>query len=98
MPYAMDRFDSTPVINNFLPARNPMGLSSEKSRQNCRMRGLPLLLACLLAGPSAWAAHGYALWGDLKYPPGFTSFSYVNAQAPKGGELRLVSNLRYSTF
>ena len=62
------------------------------------MRGLPLLLACLLAGPSAWAAHGYALWGDLKYPPGFTSFSYVNAQAPKGGELRLVSNLRYSTF
>ena len=50
-----------------------------------------------LSGPS-WAAHGYALWGDLKYPAGFTHFDYVNPAAPKGGELRLVSNLRVSTF
>ena len=61
------------------------------------MRGLLLLLACALA-PAAWAAHGYALWGDLKYPPGFRQFDYANPAAPKGGELRLVSNLRYSTF
>lgn len=61
------------------------------------MRGLLLLLACGLS-PAAWAAHGYALWGELKYPPNFPQFSYVNPQAPKGGELRLVSNLRYSTF
>ena len=61
------------------------------------MRGLLLLLAWGLA-PAAWAAHGYALWGDLKYPPGFSHFGYVNPQAPKGGELRLVSNLRVSTF
>lgn len=47
---------------------------------------------------SAWAAHGYALWGELKYPANFTHFDYVNPQAPKGGELRLVSNLRVSTF
>ena len=52
----------------------------------------------LLQGSPAWAAHGYALWGDLKYPDGFTHFDYVNPQAPKGGELRLVSNLRTSTF
>ena len=45
-----------------------------------------------------WAAHGYALWGDLKYPANFAHFDYVNASAPKGGELRLVSNLRVSTF
>jgi microcin C transport system substrate-binding protein len=45
-----------------------------------------------------WAAHGYALWGTLKYPADFAQFDYVNAQAPKGGELRLVSNLRVSTF
>jgi microcin C transport system substrate-binding protein len=45
-----------------------------------------------------WAAHGYALWGDLKYAPGFAQFGYVNPQAPKGGELRLVSNQRTSTF
>ncbi|BCO27711.1 hypothetical protein MIZ03_2600 [Rhodoferax lithotrophicus] len=47
---------------------------------------------------SVWAAHGYALWGDLKYPSGFSHFDYVNPAAPKGGELRLVSNLRVSTF
>ncbi|MDD0815146.1 extracellular solute-binding protein [Curvibacter sp. HBC28] len=56
--------------------------------------GLCLSLAC----GGAWAAHGYALWGSLKYPVGFDHFAYVNPQAPKGGELRLVSNLRTSTF
>jgi microcin C transport system substrate-binding protein len=62
------------------------------------MRRLPLLLACAFLSPTAWSAHGYALWGDLKYPSGFANFSYANPQAPKGGELRLVSNLRISTF
>ncbi|WP_298436210.1 extracellular solute-binding protein [Ottowia sp.] len=58
-----------------------------------------LLLACLLlATPAAWAAHGYALWGDLKYPPGFKHFDYVNPAAPKGGEIRMVSGLRNSNF
>jgi microcin C transport system substrate-binding protein len=61
------------------------------------MRGLLLLLAWA-AAPAAWAVHGYSLWGDLKYPPNFPHFAYVNPQAPRGGELRLVSNLRYSTF
>ena len=61
------------------------------------------LAICLLWGSSlcavpAWAAHGYALWDDLKYPAGFAHFGYVNPDAPKGGELRMVSNLRYSTF
>ena len=55
------------------------------------MRGSTLLLALALS-PAAWGAHGYALWGDLKYPPGFSHFGYVNPQAPKGGELRLVAN------
>ena len=59
--------------------------------------GLALCGAFWGASP-VWAAHGYALWGDLKYPAGFDHFDYVNPQAPKGGELRLVSNLRVSTF
>lgn len=61
------------------------------------MRSLWLVGFALLAGPS-WGAHGYALWDDLKYPAGFTAFAYADAAAPKGGELRLVSNQRASTF
>ena len=65
------------------------------------MRFLAVLFFALgLAGASgaARAAHGYALWGDLKYPAGFAHFDYVNPQAPRGGQLRLVSNSRASTF
>lgn len=59
-----------------------------------------MFFALGLAGASgaARAAHGYALWGDLKYPAGFSHFDYVNPQAPRGGQLRLVSNSRASTF
>lgn len=81
-----------------------MGLSPDgrpaRVVQNCRMRfWLICLLSSLGFGPApAWAAHAYALWGAPRYPQGFTHFDYVNPQAPKGGELRLVSNLRVSTF
>ena len=61
------------------------------------MRFFVSCLLMLCAAP-AWATYGYALWGDLKYPADFAHFSYVNASAPKGGELRLVSNTRASTF
>jgi microcin C transport system substrate-binding protein len=61
------------------------------------MRSLLFFICWAMSAPS-WAAHGYALWGDLKYPAHFSQFDYVNANAPKGGELRLVSNLRVSTF
>ena len=67
------------------------------------MRLCTVALAALVTlvggtGIQAQAAHGYALWDDLKYPADFASFDYVNPAAPKGGELRLVSNLRFSTF
>jgi microcin C transport system substrate-binding protein len=61
------------------------------------MRSL-LIWAFLAVCVPSWAAHGYALWGDLKYPTNFSHFDYVNPDAPKRGELRLVSNLRVSTF
>src|SRR4051794_16264692 len=93
----MDRFDSTPVMSSFLPARNPMEALGSEVGQNCRMRVLSFLLAMLLCGP-ALAAPGYAVWGEFRYPPGFDHFAYVNPQAPKGGELRLTPSVRTSNF
>ena len=57
-----------------------------------------VFFAVMICVKPLWAAHGYALWGELRYPEGFAHFAYVNPQAPKAGELRLVSNLRVSTF
>jgi microcin C transport system substrate-binding protein len=61
------------------------------------MRGWLLLLLALSAAPS-WAAHAYAQFGDIKYPPDFTHFAYVNPQAPKGGELRMVPPITSTNF
>ncbi len=48
----------------------------------------------LLGGASQLAAeefrHGLSTFGDLKYPPDFKHFDYVNPDAPKGG--------RFSTY
>ena len=54
-----------------------------RRRERCRCAALP---------PFAWAAgksglHGLSIFGDLKYPAGFTHFDYVNAHAPKGGRM-----------
>ena len=40
-------------------------------------------------------SHGYAQFGTLKYPAGFTHFDWVNPDAPKGGTLRVMA---YGTF
>ncbi|MGR4870246.1 extracellular solute-binding protein [Variovorax sp. LARHSF232] len=61
------------------------------------MRAWALLVLALLAAPS-WAAHAYAQFGDVKYPPGFTHFDYVNPDAPKGGEIRMVPPLAITNF
>jgi len=51
-----------------------------------------------LAAPSAWAAHAYAQFGDVKYPKGFAHFEWVNPDAPKGGDLQLVPPTRLTNF
>ncbi len=42
--------------------------------------------------------HGIATVGELKYPEGFPHFDYVNAEAPKGGALRLAVEGSYDTL
>ena len=59
-----------------------------------------LLVAVLtlpLANPAS-AAHAYAQFGDVKYAPGFSHFGYVDPQAPKGGEIRMVPPTRPTNF
>lgn len=55
-------------------------------------------VAANLISGSAWAAHAYAMFGDIKYPAGFAHFEWVNPDAPKGGEIRLVPPTRLTNF
>ena len=57
-------------------------------------------VAILLAAVTARAepTGGIALYGDLKYKPGFTHFDYVNPDAPKGGAVKFNSIGTYDTF
>ena len=63
-----------------------------------RMRSFLLALAGLCWTLPTWAAHAYAQFGDVRYPPGFSHFDYVNPDAPKGGEITLVPPTRLSNF
>jgi microcin C transport system substrate-binding protein len=42
--------------------------------------------------------HGSSLFGNLKYPPGFSHFDYVNTAAPKRGEARRSMLGTYDNF
>ncbi|MEO6854856.1 MAG: extracellular solute-binding protein, partial [Rhodoferax sp.] len=57
--------------------------------------GLFLSMCCCVP---AWGAHAYAQFGDVKYPAGFDHFGYVNPNAPKGGEIRMVPPTRPTNF
>ncbi|KZY31697.1 ABC transporter substrate-binding protein [Oleiphilus sp. HI0072] len=43
-----------------------------------------------LAAEIITESHGFALYGDLKYPQDFSHFDHVNPNAAKGGNLRLM--------
>jgi microcin C transport system substrate-binding protein len=63
-----------------------------------------LMLAALAAGlglaPAAAdnGKHGLSAFGDLKYPPSFKNFEYVNPNAPKGGRLSNIGTAGRITF
>lgn len=58
----------------------------------------------LLGGASATqpgditTAHGYAVFGALKYGPGFTHLDYAKPDAPKGGEYRYGQSLSFDSL
>lgn len=48
--------------------------------------------------PPPAPSHGLAMHGDVKYPPDFTHFDYVNPDAPKGGSIRLAAMGGFDTL
>ncbi len=66
-----------------------------RARQVRRARAILAAMAAAVIGLSASAAvgeerHGLSIFGDLKYPPDFKHFDYVNPDAPKGGKVSQV--------
>ena len=49
------------------------------------------------AGEPAWR-HALSLFGDIRYPPDFKRFDYVNPDAPKGGVARMISIGTFDNF
>ncbi len=62
---------------------------------------LALLAGLLLASASAAAdngKHGLSTFGELKYPPDFKHFEWVNPDAPKGGRLSAIGTVARTSF
>jgi microcin C transport system substrate-binding protein len=60
-------------------------------------------LGCNVEAAQDVEQHGISAFGDLKYPPEFKHFDYVNPDAPKGGVFSHVGatrvfNQNYFTF
>jgi microcin C transport system substrate-binding protein len=57
----------------------------------------PFGLPVAQAADPVWR-HGVSLFGDVKYPPEFAHFDYVNPQAPKGGSVRQIALGTFDNF
>ncbi len=62
-----------------------------------------VVLCALLFSPALYAqtpppTHGISIFGELKYPAGFTHFEYANPQAPKGGLVKLATFGSFDSF
>ena len=61
-----------------------------------------MLLAALVMAPLSVAAegpkHGLSAFGQLKYPPDFKNFDWVNPDAPKGGRLATIGTVARNSF
>src|SRR5262245_17347504 len=63
-----------------------------------RLLGLPGSATAQSAGPQVTVGHALSMYGDLKYPPGFAHFQYVNPEAPKGGDVKLAAIGTFDTL
>ncbi len=58
-----------------------------------------LIATVMLAGPvMANGSHGLSIFGELKYPPDFKHFDYVNPDAPKGGRMSTIGGISFDSF
>jgi microcin C transport system substrate-binding protein len=71
--------------------------SPEVTRRSTLVLGLGGVIASLSRGAKAEEdadRHGMSAFGELKYPPDFKHFDYVNPDAPKGGTFSHVGSTR----
>jgi microcin C transport system substrate-binding protein len=75
-------------------------LSSFFSPLMGRLGLAPLVLPAVAAADDReleWR-HGLSLFGQLKYPPDFRHFDYVNPSAPKAGSVRMIALGTFDNF
>ena len=62
--------------------------------------GIPAIAPAHAQSASAEPAfrHALSLFGEIKYPPGFKRFDYVNPDAPKGGMVRQIQSGTFDNF
>src|SRR6266536_4016765 len=51
-----------------------------------------------IAAMAAAGSHGLSLFGELKYPPDFKNFEYVDPRAPAGGVMKFSAIGTYDTL
>src|SRR5216684_7321222 len=59
--------------------------------------GLVLSLGAIAAMAAA-GSHGLSLFGELRYPPDFKNFDYVDPRAPSGGTMKFSAIGTYDTL
>ncbi len=64
-----------------------------------RLVAAAALVAAICGGAAgAEERHGLSVFGDLKYPPHFSHFDYVNPDAPKGGRASQIGSAGTTSF
>src|SRR5437667_5693084 len=69
----------------------------EPTRRETLLFGAAVLASFLARNVEAgqdFERHGISAFGDLKYPPDFKHFDYVNPNAPKGGAFSQIGPVR----